>query len=131
VADEAEAFVQGTLLDVRREHAMPIPTWLWLNQLAHGSLADLRQLGGVTSEPGQPAREDAWAVCTGRLARHMLARATTPTALRQLQQRALWPLEREVIDGGGTLVNTPHTLLTITLGALARDGRDPHDPSPG
>jgi hypothetical protein len=99
VADEAEAFLQGRLLEQMRACGAggQTPPWMWLNAVAHG---DRQVLEGLAA----PSAENLPAVSNWRSARAVVARELLdrsggdPAAIRRLQHRALIPLEERCTD---------------------------------
>ncbi len=134
VAVEVEAFLQGRLFQLYRDHAIPAAPWLRLNAIAHGTMDDLEDLASArVSHAGHPS-ETAWWKVTGFIAADVLERVDSEAALRALQQRALWRLERDLLENGSDLVTKPFDLLRLVrceldeLSAPPRD-RDVHPES--
>lgn len=86
LVEECEAYVQGHFLDLLKSGGQPLPGWVWINPLAHGTIADIRTLADH-HEPG-PSR------LVARVANEMLRRIESGEAtLPNLQWRTLIPLE--------------------------------------
>jgi hypothetical protein len=52
VWSEAEAFLGGTYAEHLISHGRRVPSWAWLNRVAHGTEADLAALHGHPSTSG-------------------------------------------------------------------------------
>ena len=102
VADEAEAFLQGRLLEQMRACGAggQTPPWMWLNAVAHGDTQVLEALAAPSSDK-VPA-VSSWRVARAVVARELLDRSGgDPAVIRRLQQCALVPLEEWFTDLGG------------------------------
>ena len=111
VADEAEAFVHGHLLERLADTGGSrwVQPWTWLNAAAHGTIDDLTDL----VERRVPAEGGTWAPwrqAQSRLAREVLSRSCgDPAQLRRLQPDA-GPAHRDVArraQAGRNLSRTP------------------------
>jgi hypothetical protein len=114
IGDEVEAFVHGVLL----RSWGGIAPWLYLNELAHGSMADLQAQVGPQVAVGRDPDNEAWTHVVARLAREILGVIDHPDQLRELQSRFLWPLEDELIAAEHEVVPTPGELYRLVHGAL-------------
>jgi len=113
VAEEAAAYLQGRLLERQRDAGAGgrVPAWLWLNAVAHGDAARLHEL----AEPPRPGPSPVagWRSARAVLAHEALQRCgDDPAALRNLQLRALVPLEAGLADIRGL---TPAKLHEIAV----------------
>jgi len=66
MANDCEAFLEGTLAERMERRGDLLPTWVWLNLLAHGSPERLRACRATGGRRGSTSRD--W-----RLARYYLA----------------------------------------------------------
>lgn len=111
--DEAEAFLEGRLLEQLRATGAGgrTPPWLWLNAVAHGD----RQLVGVMAERrrGNTGPVAGWRDARCVLAHELLERsAGDDRAMRELQRRALVPLEQRLSQVPDL---TPGRLVEISI----------------
>lgn len=98
VADEAAAYLQGRLLEQQRATGAGgrVSAWLWLNAVAHGDLARLRELADE-ARPGPVVT--GWRATRAALAREVLDRTCgDPAAVAALQRGVLVPLESRLGD---------------------------------
>lgn len=89
LADEAEAFLAGRLVDHLTAAGRPVPAWAVLNELAHASPDEL---AAFSASPG-PKDEPHWRQAQRELATGLLECAATPADVRPLQEAVLIPLE--------------------------------------
>ena len=55
VAQECEAFLNGTLAEYWEDKGIVVPVWAWINLLAHGSAAQIARQR-VAAQPHPPSR---------------------------------------------------------------------------
>jgi hypothetical protein len=116
VADEAEAFLQGRLLEQMRACGAggQTPPWMWLNGVAHGDREILEGLAAPSADT-VPA-VSSWRAARAVVARELLDRSGGDlAAIRGLQQRALIPLEERFTDLDGM---SPARLTDIVVHEL-------------
>lgn len=90
VASECELFLAGRYQEHLRAVGRPTPPWAWLNELAHGSLDQLRVLA---AEAG-PRRAPEWQGVVAFMASEILACAEgDEDGLLAVQDAILVPLE--------------------------------------
>lgn len=95
LSDECEAYLAGQYAQYAAERGWAIPTWAWINALAHGDEARLRSVEGE----GLPGIDDpGWQSGIRRLARATLAEARRRWGLPYVQAAVLRPLESVLID---------------------------------
>jgi hypothetical protein len=100
LSGEAEAFLQGRLVEHLAAAGRPVPAWAVLNKLAHASpqeLADLTLIHGRSaSEPevGQPT----WLAAQKSLAARLVRNTRVPDEITYLQHQRLIPLELWLIE---------------------------------
>lgn len=141
---EAEAFLAGTYVDTMVEEGRRVPTWAWLNLLAHGTEADLREAArgavGVWSLMRSmftaPSTVEAWpsvslpdwcrarSFLAGEVLDEMRARECP---VEELQQDVLIPLELALATHRPARRWGPAELVGAVLAALAEQSpRRPH-----
>ncbi len=111
VADEADAFLHGRLLQQMRRCGWhgPVPPWLWLNAVAHGDRPTVIVVSGLQPVPTRPATPGdydydrdsvGWRVTQARIAGELLRRSFgSDETFRALQREVLVPLELSVGPG--------------------------------
>lgn len=100
------AFLNGTLTAHLRSQSRPVPPWALLNQVAYGTIDDLRS--AAAGGGGSPTEIS--------LAKAVLARVTDPAGLSQLQRTILVPLERSLSDQ----IVSPRRVLELATKELFR-----------
>jgi len=117
VGDECEAFLAGRLARYLGAAGQPVPPVGWLNQVAHGTPAELSALAR-TSSMGTPP-PSRWARTVGYLARSLLERSReTCRTIEELQRELLVPLELELIAMPECADLDPADIVRITLARL-------------
>ena len=94
VGEECQLFLSGSYLEHLRECGRPIPAWVRMNILAHGTIDDL-----ATVSASEPAGtwEEAWAAAAAYLAGEILmAVEGDADRLEVLQREVLVPLELQL-----------------------------------
>ena len=112
LAEEAEAYLQGRLLERQRALGArgQVPPWLLLNAVAHGHPRMLRALAADRPTSGWPA---GWRATRAALARELLDRTGGDAmAIARAQRELLMPLEAH-LDTVGDL--TPAQLYDLTV----------------
>lgn len=133
--EECEAFLNGRLGEVFPAPGALKPAWVWLNQLAHGDLAQvekllraarpgrLERLGWRGRRRGAPAPQ-SWPEAIAVVARELLWSAgSKPSELRRLQA-GLVRLELELSKDRAGVWLTPERLMRKGLDALWTDLAD-------
>ncbi|HET7486705.1 MAG TPA: hypothetical protein VFJ85_02165 [Acidimicrobiales bacterium] len=133
---EAEAFLAGTYVDHMVEAGRRVPTWAWINLLAHGNEAEVRETArgsmGVWSLMRTmftgPTQRDAWpnasvpdwcrarAFLAGEVLDEIRARGCT---IQDLQEEILIPLELALATHRPARRWAPAELVGSVLAALA------------
>jgi len=93
LVSESEAFLCGHLAELMLRSWQHVPSWAWVNSLAHGTRQDIAQL-----EDGR------WGPSLKFLAEEILSVAEDDETLGELQHAALIPLELHMLastDGAG------------------------------
>ena len=124
LADETEAFLNGSLTELRAAQLRPIAPWMIVNRLAHGDIADLRGLlDGKTSPISMVAvprgYNQAWIMGERALALRLLEAGHDAAQIRRVQHDVLVPLELQLISESTTDL--------FTLGRVVADARDALD----
>jgi hypothetical protein len=119
VVKEARAVLDGTARNTTYLLSQRLPTWVYVNQLAHADRATLVGLvKGVSVF--HPATLD---YACAQLAAELLALASGGRALADVQ-RALVPLELDLLGDAYSPGLSPATLMTLASRALAVAGFD-------
>lgn len=120
-AGAAAAYLQGTYAENLQHRHAPIPTWAWLNALAHCDSRRLFHLAEGRGE-GLPAgrRHRRWRDVVESLAEELVDRcAEQGCSLGAVQSELLQPLEEDMIGHRIRFVpTTPAQLMGVTLLAL-------------
>lgn len=116
-AADCEAFLAGTYLELLVDRNLPIPTWAWLNVLAHGTMARLVDVARDIELPGDP--RPRWSAARAFLAGEVVDLVVDDQArLGALQSAVLWPWELDVAARCDAFVWAPSDLVLLTVGAL-------------
>ena len=114
VGAECEAFLAGRYLEVAVMRDGPIPGWVWLNRLAHTSVAELAELSKPVHDPG-----NRWRHTLAGLAGDILAYCRfADVDVLTLQQDVLVPLELQVMNLDASKVLSPEQLVHLVRDAL-------------
>ena len=124
LADEAEAFMNGTLAKLRAAQKRSLPPWMMINLVAHGDAAELHRLIQGEALPiaisGTPRRYNrAWALAQRSLALQVLGSGRDAEEIRHVQHAVLVPLELRLISQS--------TAELLTLGRVLADAIDALD----
>jgi hypothetical protein len=116
LADEVEAFLSGMsgrwFLARRRD----VPTWSYVNRVAHAPPDALRQL--ATWAPAGAFNDVSWRETIGLLAEEILEAAKgDPASIRRIQLDRLIPLELQIMSSGARIV-APCELLALGRACL-------------
>jgi hypothetical protein len=115
---ECEAFLAGRYVEHLLERGERVPAWAWTNQLAHGTLAQLR-CPSMNVGAGEAESMGAWLPARSYLAGEVLDVAQQVGSLSWVQRRALVPLELELAARCPAISLTPSDWVTAVLAALA------------
>lgn len=120
LADETEAFLDGTLAELRAANDRPLAAWMVLNRICHGDSVDIfglaaddisrAPLAGVSS-----AYHHVWNTVQRTIATRLLERALDPEEIRQVQRDVLIPLELRLIARSR---DEPVTFAAVTADAI-------------
>jgi len=115
-----EAFVAGRYVDYLQAHHETVPSWGWLNLLAHGGVDDL--IAGSHVRVRIASSTQRWRAAQAYLAQEILGLLDGHAdALVELQRTVLCPLEHE-LSSRLALDWRPPQLVSSVLAAL--DDRD-------
>lgn len=124
LAEDCEAFLAGRYAEHLQDLGCPVPTWAWLNGLAHGDRARLESLaGGRLTQLGWPRTglrlAGTWPSAVAFLAGEILDLVRSGRAeLSQLQHRVLRPLEEDVWCRPEQHPHQPNQLVSSVLADL-------------
>ena len=121
VGSQAEAFVLGTYAKYLESSGRRIPSWAWINCLAHASESKLTALANGTYSWGRDGwGSTQWYRAVSFLATELLTRAkASDQTVRRLQQVVLVPLEADLVREEERRRLGPADLVTLTLAALS------------
>jgi hypothetical protein len=124
IVADCERFLTGQLLGSLSALDRPVPQWVWINTLAHGSEADLERLAG-RSAPLQtaPSEGDVWRRSSAFLAARLLERSRqVAVPVHELQRAVILPIELRALRerlGPSTVFRLVIAGLTDQIGHLA------------
>jgi hypothetical protein len=127
LSGEAEAFLEGRLVEHLVAAGRPVPAWAVLNKLAHASpqeLADLIMLHGRShseAEAGAPT----WLAAQKSLAARLVRNTPVPDEITDPQHQRLIPLELWLIERSKTQTVTPRQVISAASDALDKDRPGP------
>ena len=117
LADEAEAFLSGRLVEYYLERGQAVPAWAWLNAIAHRTDAQLAAMVLAGRPERVPLELGRWYDARLTLAVVVLDIARySREEVSELQHDALIPLEIEL--AGASI--PPHGLVQRVVDALHR-----------
>jgi len=119
VADECEAFLTGHSAERAVQWGRAVPTWAWINLLAHARAQDLAGLAGGAPLPGTGPDHGRWWVVVRRLAGAVLdqaKRSDTPIAV--IQAGPLSAVESWLVDDEPMSQISPDQLIAVVLAVL-------------
>lgn len=117
VAEECQAFLDGAYAEFADASEGPVPVWAWMNLLAHGTEAELREEALVLGAG------DGWRQARAFLAGEVLeVIAASPRTLMELQHDVLVPLELDVVGCHCSNRWTPAQLVRGLTGVLPGRG---------
>lgn len=126
LAEDCEAFVAGRYAEHLERLGCPVPTWAWLNGLAHGDLDRLESLAaGRLKQVGWHRSglrlASTWPSAVAFLAGEVLDLVRSGRAdLGELQLRVLRPLEEDVWCRPERHPHRPNQLVSAVLADLRR-----------
>jgi uncharacterized cupredoxin-like copper-binding protein len=135
LAEECEAFLQGSLAAQLSLNRQPVPSWAWLNQVAHSGHREVARMASDARRHRQLGRRHAaWRWAVAELAAELLYLADArPEEIWRLQKEALVPLELDLAS-----TRQPASPKAVLKGARAalhqachRPGREEATPVEG
>jgi hypothetical protein len=111
---ESSAFLSGHYAKCLTARNLPVPAWVWLNELSHGDIDAIRTLAACDAATGPSA------VITELAAQIITLMETQRLTLPWIQNRILIPLELHLADTPG--IPCPHRadeMIQILKGAKA------------
>ena len=115
LADEAEAFLNGSYLAHLASIGRVAPGWAWINPLAHGTRAQIVALAQPATRGSGVVARDAWDKALAFLAQELLQLIAAGTSLAELQRTILVPLELELAARRGRALNRDEIITTLLL----------------
>ena len=94
VAQECEAFLNGTLAEYWEDMGIVVPVWAWINLLAHGNAAQIAHSVSRPNRIRRPGR--SWAIARAYMAYEVLDLLDAEFTLADMQATVLVPLELEM-----------------------------------
>lgn len=131
LAQECEAFLAGRYAEHLDGLGCPVPTWAWLNGLAHGDLARVESLAAGRLKQLRRPRTGLWLASTWPSAVAFLAGEVLDLVrsggadLDELQLRVLAPLEEDVWCHPERHPHRPNQLVSAVLADLRHRPRGP------
>ena len=118
-----EAFLSGNYANHLRSHRRDVPGWAWLNAIAHGDLANVRETQRLThvlpSVSGIVGVERSWVYAQDVLRRDLLTIVQgDQRRLKLLQLSILVPLELRLMELETKTHLTAYELVQATRAAL-------------
>jgi hypothetical protein len=117
---ECEEFLFGRYAQYLRGQNRAVPTWAWLNLLAHGNEQDITTLA-VSGSPRPSSSDIVWQEALAFLAQELMSEATRRgLPLVSLQRSTLVPLELEFAGRRGPVDAQPVEFVSSVLRALTQ-----------
>jgi hypothetical protein len=110
---ECEAFLTGHYVERCLAEDRLVPSWAWLNLLAHGTESEIGACAaGDEVDPAVRGRSE-WQMAIAFLAQELLAEsARRGAAVADLQRRALVPLELDLVGSRTRSVMAPPAFVS-------------------
>jgi hypothetical protein len=119
LASECEAFLAGRFAGLFERRGEPVPSWAWLNPLAHASRDQIERLAAMAGPPRRLGQRLCdWREAVATLATDLLRLAPDDQSLRGLQLAALLPVELALMGDTAGLAGSPEELLRTARAAL-------------
>jgi hypothetical protein len=118
---ECEAFLTGHYVDRLLSEGRLVPSWAWLNLLAHGTESEIGACAETDGTDGAVGARPDWHLVLAFLAQELLAEAARQgVAVAELQRRALVPLELALIGSRTRSIMAPPAFVSEVRQALAQ-----------
>jgi hypothetical protein len=119
-----EAFVRGQYAERLMERTERVPSWAWLNLVAHGTYDDLASARGPRRVPGSMLLYTHWVAARSYVISEVFAALDSDRGpLPRLQARVLRPLESKLVAEVSS-VRFPREFVGRVLQALEADERE-------
>lgn len=93
LADECTAFLDGRYVELLQAAGSPIPVWAWMNLLAHGTDAEIREAAARLPDV------EGWERARSFVAAELVdAVDASDTSMDDVQREVLVPLELDVLQ---------------------------------
>lgn len=116
VVSESEALLSGSYVEYLKRRGQQVPSWAWINLLAHGSEDALRTATRLRRAP--IVDMNVWWRARRYLAGEVLAAADRAGSLESLQSTVLVPLELALMCARPVGRPRPGTWAASVLGAI-------------
>jgi hypothetical protein len=118
VADECESFLAGEYIDRLLDLDREVPSWAWINAIAHAAPSRIVELASEpSSPPSMRADYRAWRMVIREIAEDVLATAMdTSATVEEIQSLTLMPIEFALMSNP----IGPRTTLRVVEHALKR-----------
>jgi len=92
--NEFDAFLGGRYIDYLLQNGLAVPTWAWVNEVAHATHDELEAIAAETRYREDQPLALAWQRAIGAIARQLVAEADGDDCrLQELQTQVLVPVE--------------------------------------
>lgn len=119
LVEGCDAMLEGRYVEYLESRHQPVPTWAWVNVLAHGGIEDLRRVRSESLTGRRRRATIAWRQSRAYLAGEVLAVVDgLEGALAAFQVRALVPVELRLSERAEEERLTPGDLVASLLSAL-------------
>jgi hypothetical protein len=120
IGAECEAFLQGSYVGYLASLDRAIPSWAWLNTLAHGTAPEIEALGrGTSASDWRVARGTEWYPVVAFLASEtLLVARTSGHSITEIQNAVLADIELGLAQEASARSLRPEELVEHTLAAL-------------
>lgn len=121
VADECEAFLWGRLVEWLIDEGRPIPTWAWLNKLAHATAEEIEAVAEGEVAYSATREFDDWNQAVTVVAGDLIEQVDgDESLLGNVQRTLLVPFELAAMQSGTSFPMTPALLVSISRAVLRR-----------
>lgn len=121
LAAEATTLLSGRYASFLNERRHAVPSWAWVNALAHRTQEDLAAIATVGAQPEGEWRglPDEWRDAIVFLAGDVISYARAAgLSTAELQRSRLVPLELDLMRKSDDAVRTPGQLATLVIAVL-------------
>jgi len=114
-----EAMLEGRYVEQLEAWGSPVPSWAWINLLAHATAEALEQAANERM-PRRLRRTDVWFRARRYLAGEVLDAAAQRGTLRSVQAEILVPLELELLSRRRSRPPAPGEWAAWVMSAIER-----------